>query len=79
MPMFYFDIVDVDDAFKSDTVGVELADVDEARIEARLCIASMAPDAINHGSSELRVVVRDAEGKRIAVRRAFFESDDSEG
>ena len=77
MPMFYFDIIDVHGAFKSDTVGIELADVDEARIEARLCIASMAEDAINHGSSELRVVVWDSAGKRVAVRTALFDSDDS--
>jgi hypothetical protein len=53
-------------------VGTELADEEAAREEAKRCMADMAPEAIEDGLSELRILVRDANGERVALRTAYF-------
>jgi hypothetical protein len=72
MPIYFFDIVQVDGSVTKDTVGTNLADEEAAREEAKRCMAEMASEAIDEGLSEVRILVRDAAGKRVALRAAYF-------
>jgi hypothetical protein len=72
MPKYFFDIVQVDGTVTKDTVGTELADEEAAREEAKRCMADMAPEAIEEEMSEIRILVRDAAGDRVALRTAYF-------
>jgi hypothetical protein len=78
MPKFYFDIVQIDGTYTKDTVGAELANPEEAQKEAKRCLAEMSRDAINEDLSEVRVEVRDAAGRRVALRTAHFAKDESQ-
>jgi len=54
MPLFYFDIVQIDGTFRKDTVGVDLLDAPAAREEAKRCLVEMSEEAVNQDLSELR-------------------------
>ena len=72
MPMFYFDIVQIDGTFVIDSVGIDLASPEAARIEAKRCLAEMLEQAVNDDLSELRIEVRDAAGETVALRAALL-------
>jgi hypothetical protein len=75
MPKYFFDIVQVDGTVTRDIVGTELADEDAAREEAKRCLADMALEAIEDEISDIRIVVRNAAGERIALRTASFREE----
>jgi hypothetical protein len=59
MPLYYFDIVDVDGLHVDDT-GVECDDIDAAIAMARRTISELAHDAFRDpGQSELAIRIRD--------------------
>lgn len=73
MPKFYFDIQQVDGSVTDDTIGVDLADADQAILEAQQAFADLTQDAIQEGNpSKLRIVVRDETGQVLAVRSGQF-------
>lgn len=79
MPLFYFDIIQIDGTFKKDTVGVAMADAAAAREEAKKLIAKMSENAVNQDLSELRIEVRDADDTVLSVGAAFFDDDEVKG
>jgi hypothetical protein len=75
MPKFYFDIIQIDGKVTKDTVGTELPDVEAAKEEAKRCLADMSPEAIQEDLSEVRILVRDAQGTKVTLRIAHFAEE----
>lgn len=73
MPMFFFDIVEIDGTYCEDTIGTDLADNAAAKLEAKRCLAELIKRSLDGDLSEIRVGVRDAAGNLVTLLTAFPE------
>jgi hypothetical protein len=64
MPLFYFDIDDGLGSVLRDDEGVSYAEMSDACQEAVKTLCEMGRDFSEHGSQEMSIIVRDAEGTR---------------
>ncbi len=60
MPMFFFDIVQIDGIFSEDIIGMDLADCAAAEREAKRCLADLTKEGVDADLSEVPVEVRDS-------------------
>ncbi|KKB80938.1 hypothetical protein VW35_01770 [Devosia soli] len=68
MPKFFFDHFEDGSQVASDAVGVELASLEAARMEADMALAEMAVEQLHQGSESNRSIrVRDEEGKTVLL------------
>lgn len=78
MPTYYFDVHQADGRVEDDTVGADFPDDTHALQEAERALGDMATDAaMDPKSQEIRVTVRDQEGREVGFRRATFEFHDT--
>jgi hypothetical protein len=73
MPMFFFDIVEIDGTYSEDIIGMDLADNAAAKLEAKRCLADLTRRGVGADLSEVRVGVRDATGNLVTLLTAFPE------
>lgn len=72
MPMFFFDIVQIDGTFGEDIIGIDLVDSAAAKREAKRYLADLLDQGVDADLSEVRVGVRDAVGNQVALLAAFL-------
>lgn len=71
MPLYFFDVLEIDGRVTEDHYGVELASEEEAIRQANRTLAEMAREEMNRETDfEIRIRTKDAGGKEIACRRA---------
>lgn len=63
MPMFFFDIVEIDGTYSEDIIGMDLADNAAAKLEAKRCLAELTQRGVGADLSEVRVGVRGCGGQ----------------
>lgn len=77
MPMYFFDVLEVDGTVERDVVGVELPD-DQQALEAasRTVMSVLMEEAPRHPEFMVQVIVRDTAGNEIGRRdAALIQSD----
>ncbi|RYD61571.1 MAG: hypothetical protein EOP84_35590 [Verrucomicrobiaceae bacterium] len=77
MPMYFFDVLEVDGTVERDVVGIELPG-DQQALEAasRTVMSVLIEEAPQHPEFMVQVVVRDAAGNEIGRRdAALIQSD----
>jgi hypothetical protein len=76
MPRFYFDVVDENSNIQDD-IGVELARVADAKLEAAIALASMMAEAISKPTPHIMfIVIRDETRKPIAKLTISLDTKD---
>ena len=79
MPKYYFDFYDGDREVFRDDQGTNLPDSNAAHVEAAGSLTEFAKDTLligpGEGERELKVKVRDADGRVILQARLHFESE----
>lgn len=78
MPMFYFDVIEINGALRHDNVGVNCVDVAAAKAEAKSTLSTMAMEAVDKDLSELRIQVRDETGHTVSMRIVHFDTVEDE-
>ena len=73
MPMFFFDIVEIDGTYREDIIGMDLPDDAAAKLEAKRCLADLTKPGVDADLSEVRVGMRDAAGSLVTLLTAFPE------
>ena len=71
MPMYFFDIVQIDGTFSEDIIGIDLLDSAAAKREGKRCLAELTEKGMDLDLSEVRVRVRDAAAIQVALLAAF--------
>lgn len=75
MPVFYFDVLEIDGRVTEDHYGLELASVEEAVKQANDTLAEMAREEMGRNTDfEIRIRTKDSVGQEVSCRRAKVSS-----
>lgn len=77
MPLFYFDVLEVDGRVSEDHFGVDLPTEAEAVKQANATLAEMVKEEIAANVDfQIRIRIADADGREIVCRRADISKGD---
>lgn len=71
MPLFYFDVIEVDGRVTEDMVGVELPSVVDAKKQADIALAELTAEEIMKGDNfRIRIRTRELNGDVVDFRQS---------
>ncbi|WEK03219.1 MAG: hypothetical protein P0Y65_13525 [Candidatus Devosia phytovorans] len=80
MPLFFFDVIEVDGRITEDIVGVDLPSAEAARHQSDKALAEITTEEIYKGGNfKLRIRTRDANGLEISSRQSEISSKPFKG